>query len=72
VSGYDEQLDKEINIDRVVYVFRQRADRSWSQHTILDIGQVDFGAALDQNGSMALISSVPAEGPGAVYVVQLP
>ncbi len=71
VTGYDEQLDKEINIDRVVYVFRRHDSRRWRQHTILDIGQVDFGAALDQNGSMALISSVPADEPGTVYVIQL-
>ena len=70
-TGYDEQLDKEINIDRVVYVFRRRGGRAWNQRTILDIGQVDFGAALAQNGAEALISSVPAEGPGTVYVVQL-
>jgi hypothetical protein len=71
VTGYDEQLDKEYNIDRVVYVFRRGDARTWSQHTILDVGEVDFGAALDQNGSMVLVSSVPAEGPGAVYVVRL-
>jgi len=71
VTGYDEQLDKEFNIDRVVYVFRRRAGRRWRQHTILDVGQVDFGAALDQNGSMVLVSTVPADGPGTVYVAQL-
>jgi hypothetical protein len=71
VTGYDEQLDKEFNIDRVVYVFRRRRGRPWRQHTILDVGQVDFGAALDQNGSMVLVSTVPPDGPGTVYVVQL-
>jgi hypothetical protein len=71
VTGYDEQLDKEYNIDRVVYVFRWRRERGWTQRTLLDIGEIDFGAALDQNGSMALVSSVPEGGPGAVYVVQL-
>jgi hypothetical protein len=70
VTGYDEQLDKEFNIDRVVYVFRRR-EHTWRQHTILDVGEVDFGAALDQHGSMALVSTVPASGPGTVYVVQL-
>jgi hypothetical protein len=70
VTGYDEQLDKEFNIDRVVYVFR-REEGAWRQHTILDVGQVDFGAALAQNGSMVLVSSVPSDGPGTVYVVQL-
>ena len=71
VTGYDEQLEKEINIDRVVYVFRREDERTWPQHTILDVGQVDFAAALDQHGSMALVSSVPADAPGAVYVVRL-
>jgi len=71
VTGYNEQLNKEYNIDRVVYVFRRRRGRGWTQRTLLDIGEVDFGAALDQNGSMALVSSVPEGGPGAVYVVQL-
>jgi hypothetical protein len=70
VTGYGEQLGKDFNIDRVVYVFRRRK-RTWTERTILDIGQVDFGAALDQHGSTALISSVPEEAPGSVYVVQL-
>jgi hypothetical protein len=71
ITGYDEQLDKEFNIDRVVYVFRRREGRGWRQHTILDVGEIDFGAALDQNGSMVLVSTVPADGPGTVYVAQL-
>lgn len=71
VTGYDEQLDKAYNIDRVVYVFRRRGEGTWRQRTLLDVGQVDFGAALDQNGSMALVSSVPGGEPGTVYVVQL-
>jgi len=70
-TGYDEQLDKEFNIDRVVYVFRRREGEAWTQHTILDVGEVDFGAALDQNKGMVLVSSVPPDGPGTVYVVQL-
>jgi len=71
VTGYGEQLDKDFNIDRVVYTFR-RDDSSWRERTILDIGEVDFGAALDQHDSRALISSVPNGAPGSVYVVQLP
>ena len=70
-TGYDEQLDKEFNIDRVVYVFRRREGEGWTQHTILDVGEVDFGAALDQNKGMVLVSSVPPDEPGTVYVVQL-
>jgi hypothetical protein len=71
VTGYGEQLGKDFNIDRVVYTFRRDAS-SWSERTILDIGEVDFGAALDQHDSRALISSVPNGAPGSVYVVQLP
>jgi len=70
-TGYDEQLNKAFNIDRVVYAFRRGGARSWTQHTILDVGKVDFGAALDQNGGMVLVSSVPPDGPGTVYVVRL-
>jgi len=71
VTGYGEQLNKDFNIDRVVYTFR-RDNSSWTEQTILDIGEVDFGAALDQHDSRALISSVPSGAPGSVYVVQLP
>jgi hypothetical protein len=72
VTGYGEQLDKDFNIDRVVYAFQRRSECSWTQRTILDIGQVDFGAALDQHGSRALVSSVPEDAPGAVYLIRLP
>lgn len=71
VTGYGEQLGKEFNIDRVVYVFRRDDDGSWQQHTILDIGRVAFGAALDQSGSTALVSSVPEDGNGTAYVIHL-
>jgi len=71
VTGYGEQLGKDFNIDRVVYTFR-RGEDAWREQTILDIGEVDFGAALDQHDSRALISSVPDGAPGTVYLVQLP
>ena len=71
VTGYGEQLGQDFNIDRVVYVFRRREGRTWTERTILDIGQVDFGAALDQHGAVAIVSSVPEDAPGSVYVVQL-
>ena len=70
VSGYDEQLGMEFNIDRVVYVFR-RERGEWREYTILDVGEVDFGAAFDQCGSTILASSVPANEAGTVYVIQL-
>lgn len=72
VTGYDEQLGQDFNIDRVVYVFkRDAADSTWSQQQIIDIGEVDFGTALDQNASFGLISTVPDDEPGTVYVVRL-
>ena len=71
ITGYDEQLGQDFNIDRVVYVYKQSEDGSWAQRTIIDIGEVAFGASIDQDGSTAIISSVPEDEPGAVYVVQL-
>lgn len=71
VTGYGEQLGKDFNIDRVVYVFRRRGGRSWHERTILDIGQVDFGAALGQDESRTIVSSVPEDAPGSAYVIQL-
>jgi hypothetical protein len=70
-SGYDEQLGKDFNIDRVVYAF-ERVDDSWSERPIIDVGDVAFGAALDQDNGVALISSVPETRAGAVYVIRLP
>ncbi|PEN11283.1 hypothetical protein CRI94_15955 [Longibacter salinarum] len=72
VTGYDEQLGQDFNIDRVVYAFRrQQDDGSWPQRRIIDIGRVAFGAAIDQDGSAAIISSVPETEAGSAYIVQL-
>ena len=72
ITGYDEQLGQDFNIDRVVYVFkRDTTDNTWAQQQIIDIGEVDFGTALDQNATFGLISTVPADEPGTVYVVRL-
>ena len=72
VTGYDEQLGQDYNIDRVVYVFERDAeDGTWRQRQVVDIGQVDFGTAIDHDGAYAIISSVPNERPGAAYIVQL-
>jgi len=70
-AGYNEQLGKEYNIDRVVYTFR-RADDGWNERQVVDIGKVDFGADMAQGDRMALISSVPENEAGTVYVVGLP
>jgi hypothetical protein len=70
VTGYGEQLGQSVNIDRVVYAFRRRRG-AWAERAIFDIGQVDFGAALAVHGPQALISSVPSDGAGTVYLVHL-
>ncbi len=72
VTGYDEQLGKEINIDRVVYVFRRRERGPWRERTILDLGTVNFGSALDLNGRVAVIGSVAETESGTAYVTRLP
>lgn len=72
ITGYDEQLGQDFNIDRVVYVFEHNPDTAtWMQEQIIDLGEVDFGTALDQNTSFALISTVPDDKAGTVYVVRL-
>ncbi len=70
-SGYDEQLGKDFNIDRVVYAF-ERVDGTWRERPIIDVGDVAFGAALDQEDGVALVSSVPETRAGTVYVIRLP
>jgi hypothetical protein len=70
-SGYDEQLGKDFNIDRVVYAF-ERVESTWRERPIIDVGDVAFGAAMDQDDGVALISSVPEGRAGTVYVVGLP
>lgn len=72
VTGYDEQLGKQTNIDRVVYVFARGPDGSWREQTILDVGEVDFGTALDLDGRMAVVSSVSGSEKGTVYIARLP
>ena len=72
IAGYDEQLGKNFNIDRVVYEFR-RSDQSglWTQRRIFDVGAVAFGYAIAAGGGYAVIGQVSNEAPGAAYVVQI-
>ncbi len=72
ITGYDEQLGKEINIDRVVYVFQRRTADSWRERTILDLGTVDFGAALGLHERIALIGTVPETETGTVHITRVP
>lgn len=72
ITGYDEQLGQDYNIDRVVYTYGYDANASaWQQQQVIDIGEVAFGAAIDHQQDLAIISSVPDDEPGMVYVIQL-
>lgn len=72
ITGYDEQLGNEINIDRVVYVFRRRAEGEWRERTILDLGTVDFGASLNLDGRIALVGAVSDDESGTAYITRVP
>ena len=72
ITGYDEQLGNEINIDRVIYVFRRRAEEEWRERTILDLGTVDFGASLDLDGRIALVGAVSDDESGTAYITRVP
>ncbi len=72
VAGYDEQLGKNFNIDRVVYEFRySEALDEWKQRRIFDVGAVDFGTAIAAGGGYAVIGQVSDKEPGAAYVVRI-
>ena len=72
IAGYDEQLGKNFNIDRVVYEFkRSPASDQWTQRRIFDVGAVAFGYAIAAGGGFAVIGQVSDQEPGAAYIVQL-
>lgn len=72
IAGYDEQLGKNFNIDRVVYEFRYSdALDEWKQRRIFDVGAVDFGTAIAAGGGFAVIGQVSDQHPGAAYVVKI-
>lgn len=72
VAGYDEQLRLDINVDRVVYIFGYDAERDeWTYRSIVDIGTVAFGAALDLDNNVALIGAASEHEAGAAYIVKL-
>lgn len=71
-AGYDEQLQMDFNIDRVVYIFREDPETGdWKQHQVVDIGEVAFGSAIDHDGRFALIGHASESQTGAAYIVQI-
>lgn len=72
IAGYDEQLGKNFNIDRVVYEFKYSEPLDeWKQRRIFDVGAVDFGTAIAAGGGFAVIGQVSDQEPGAAYVVRI-
>ncbi len=72
VTGFDEQLRLDINVDRVIYVYALDPEsQTWSYQSILDIGNVAFGSAIDLDGSVALIGAAAEDETGAAYVARL-
>jgi hypothetical protein len=73
VVGFDEQLGLDVNIDRVVFVFkREPATGTWHQTQVLDVGEIAFGSDVDVQGRYAVVGSASEQEPGAAYVVRLP
>ncbi len=70
VSGFDEQLELDINVDQVVYVFTSESG-VWTQHRIVDMGQTAFGRAIDVKGGLAVIGQPSESSPGQAYVVRI-
>ena len=72
IAGYDEQLGKDFNIDRVVYEFRRKPDSGeWTQRRIFDVGAVAFGYSIAAGSEFAVIGEHSDQQPGAAYVVRL-
>lgn len=73
VVGFDEQLGLDINIDRVVFVFKfDHENETWRQIHVIDVGEVSLGTDLDVDGRLAAVGSASEQEPGSVYIVRLP
>lgn len=71
VAGYDEQLQFDYNIDRVVHVFVADQSGKWAHGQVIDVGETHFGSALAADGNLATIGAATDAVAGAVYVVRL-
>ncbi len=71
IVGFDEQLEFEFNIDRVVYLFERRRSGRWLQKHIIDVGDVSFGSAIDLNSGEAIVGQASDRQPGQAYVVTI-
>ena len=72
VVGFDEQLQMNFNIDRVVYLFEYEPEPDdWYQKHIIDLGDVAFGSSIDLDNRTAVIGQTPDQAPGNAYVVRI-
>lgn len=71
VVAYDDQLDQQTNIDRVVFVFESDGAGQWRQRHIIDIGETEFGASIDMDSNQVIIGSSGDFTEGSAYVVRL-
>lgn len=74
VTGYDEQLGLDFNIDRVAYAFERQgrgSEARWTQQQILDRGDVSFASAIALHGRTALVGHASERGSGAAYIIGL-
>lgn len=70
VSGFDEQLELDFNVDQVVYIF-ESSDDGWRQRRVLDVGESAFGAAIALDGNRALIGQAAEGLPGQAYIATI-
>ncbi len=70
VSGYDEQLELDFNVDQVVYVFESRKGE-WQQRRVFDVGESAFGAAIAFDDGHALIGQAADGVDGQAYIATI-
>lgn len=70
VSGFDEQLELDFNVDQVVYVF-ESSRGGWRQRRVIDVGESAFGAAIALDRNKALIGQAAEGMNGQAYIATL-
>ena len=70
VSGFDEQLELDFNVDQVVYVFESSRD-GWRQRRVIDVGESAFGTAIALDKDKALIGQAAEGIPGQAYIATI-
>ncbi|MGB0649472.1 MAG: hypothetical protein ACPGQT_01020 [Rhodothermales bacterium] len=70
VSGFDEQLELDFNVDQVVYVIESSRD-GWRQRRVIDVGESAFGAAIALDRDKALIGQAAEGIRGHVYMATI-